>query len=62
MLAIATLCHYNAQRAKGATMTRTHLPLNLPILAAVFTLTLLVSGCDALPFASSTPLPPNTLA
>ena len=34
----------------------------LPILAAVVALALLVSGCDALPFAPSTPLPPNTLA
>ena len=36
--------------------------LTLPILAAMVALALFVSGCDALPFASSTPLPPNTLA
>ena len=34
----------------------------LLILAAIVLLTFLLSGCDALPFASSTPLPPNTLA
>jgi hypothetical protein len=34
----------------------------LPLIAAVVALALLVSGCDALPFAPTTPLPPNTLA
>jgi hypothetical protein len=36
--------------------------LNLPFLAAIVAMALLNSGCDALPFAQTTPLPPNTLA
>ncbi len=43
-------------------MMRARSPLSLLILAAIVALALLLSGCDALPFAPSTPLPPNTLA
>ena len=43
-------------------MMRARSTLILPILAAVVALALFVSGCDALPFAPTTPLPPNTLA
>jgi hypothetical protein len=62
MLPIGYSCRYDAPRAKGATMMRVRPILTLPILAAIVALTLLVSGCDALPFAPTTPLPPNTLA
>jgi hypothetical protein len=42
-------------------MLRPRLIFLLPGLAAVLVLVLFGSGCSSLPFASSTPLPPNTL-
>jgi hypothetical protein len=43
-------------------MKRARSTLTLLVLAAIVTLALLVSACDVLPFAQTTPLPPNTLA
>jgi hypothetical protein len=42
-------------------MMRARLIITLPTLAAIVALALFVSACDSLPFAPTTPLPPNTL-